>query len=520
MRSSIRVVLAMGAALVWAWVWAQPVPDTVSDSIVQVIAMDGSEIRRVGSGFAVTATGHVLTAAHLLDEDGPFVVTPLSTRAELVARVVFLDEDADLAVLAVNGLDLAPLELAMDGFEVGRRVFSAGVWPESGEPILVADSDEVVDAGMAEGAVGAHSELTVRGRPGPFELIEHNAMIPATGYGGPLLNDCGEVAAVNRAAPGVSAARLRQGHAPEDVVHAVRATIAEEWLQSEDIEISRSDIACTDALVVAQAQARESAEQLELAEGEAEEARAELDQAQQALEQATSEAEEANARVGELEAQYEAAVRTGDEQAETLRGELEAARDRQEQAQSAVDTLQEELAALQTRLDTESRANRTRLFAAVGAATVLLLVGFVLYLRRSRELAFARHEADRAQREASAALTASRQTQSNFVDCVLTGETGAKIPVTVKVPGALLGREGVVLGRSPTNATFLIDDPTLSREHARFFGDAGSLYLEDLGSTNGSRINGQRIGSGTPAPLEDGDVLELGEVKLRLVLSQ
>lgn len=54
-----------------------------------------------------------------------------------------------------------------------------------------------------------------------------------------------------------------------------------------------------------------------------------------------------------------------------------------------------------------------------------------------------------------------------------------------------------------------LSDPEISRRHARFFIREGNVYVEDLGSTNGTFLNGERIA--TPQQLRKGDVITLGE---------
>ncbi|HVU11510.1 MAG TPA: FHA domain-containing protein [Phototrophicaceae bacterium] len=54
----------------------------------------------------------------------------------------------------------------------------------------------------------------------------------------------------------------------------------------------------------------------------------------------------------------------------------------------------------------------------------------------------------------------------------------------------------------------------LSRWHALFMHDAQGLFVEDLNSTNGTRINGYRIEAGRPYHLRNGDELELGTLRL------
>jgi FHA domain-containing protein len=71
----------------------------------------------------------------------------------------------------------------------------------------------------------------------------------------------------------------------------------------------------------------------------------------------------------------------------------------------------------------------------------------------------------------------------------------------------LLGTGGAVLGRS-READVVLDDANVSRRHAAVRPSGGSWIVEDLGSTNGVKVNGRRIQG--PQSLKRGDVIELG----------
>jgi hypothetical protein len=71
----------------------------------------------------------------------------------------------------------------------------------------------------------------------------------------------------------------------------------------------------------------------------------------------------------------------------------------------------------------------------------------------------------------------------------------------------VVGPAGATLGRS-RKCDIVVDDPNVSREHAEVRPRGGSWVLVDLGSTNGSSINGRRI-DGTEV-LKPGDEIELG----------
>jgi hypothetical protein len=69
------------------------------------------------------------------------------------------------------------------------------------------------------------------------------------------------------------------------------------------------------------------------------------------------------------------------------------------------------------------------------------------------------------------------------------------------------------LGRDVNNA-IVIEDPFASAEHAVLTYRGRSWYLEDLGSTNGSYVNGSRVEG--VSPMGFGDELQIGQVRMRL----
>lgn len=73
-----------------------------------------------------------------------------------------------------------------------------------------------------------------------------------------------------------------------------------------------------------------------------------------------------------------------------------------------------------------------------------------------------------------------------------------------------------LIGRAP-EALIAIDDPSVSRHHARVSVCDGAVTLEDLGSRNGTWRNGQRLAA--VALLSDGDVIGVGPVRLRVSLT-
>lgn len=66
----------------------------------------------------------------------------------------------------------------------------------------------------------------------------------------------------------------------------------------------------------------------------------------------------------------------------------------------------------------------------------------------------------------------------------------------------------IVIGREPGNGVALVRDMMASRQHARLIYDGIGWQVEDLGSTNGIYVNGQRVSTVT---LNPGDQLQIGQ---------
>ena len=81
-----------------------------------------------------------------------------------------------------------------------------------------------------------------------------------------------------------------------------------------------------------------------------------------------------------------------------------------------------------------------------------------------------------------------------------------------------LDAEEVVIGRNPTTDITLLDEG-ISREHALILydEDVPGFVIEDLASTNGTKLNGKRVRS---SPLSEGDQIQIGQTLFRFVLDK
>src|ERR1051326_1134736 len=81
-----------------------------------------------------------------------------------------------------------------------------------------------------------------------------------------------------------------------------------------------------------------------------------------------------------------------------------------------------------------------------------------------------------------------------------------------------LGKDVVTLGRLPAN-TIVIDDSKTSGRHAEVWPDGAGYMLVDVGSTNGTLLNGQPLRPQEPLPLHAGDVITIGLTQMRVELA-
>jgi pSer/pThr/pTyr-binding forkhead associated (FHA) protein len=90
-----------------------------------------------------------------------------------------------------------------------------------------------------------------------------------------------------------------------------------------------------------------------------------------------------------------------------------------------------------------------------------------------------------------------------------------EVPLTKPIRlGRIDPREGVYPDVDLT--TDLAMEHGVSREHACIFRRGNAVEVEDLASTNGTMLNGTRLAPYLPAPLKDGDQLQLGRLLIEV----
>lgn len=152
-------------------------------------------------------------------------------------------------------------------------------------------------------------------------------------------------------------------------------------------------------------------------------------------------------------------------------------------------------------------------FAFVG-----VLYAFLLWVARSssRGLKTVNPSADWSR--ASDSLQPEPQVQLTGVHQVVTAERSAYLVARHVVgheEGASYDLVGeITIGRG--NVEVVIEDPFVSTRHARIERQANLFTIEDLKSTNGTRVNGEEVVG--VHPLHDGDLIQIGDNEFRFEL--
>ena len=90
---------------------------------------------------------------------------------------------------------------------------------------------------------------------------------------------------------------------------------------------------------------------------------------------------------------------------------------------------------------------------------------------------------------------------------------GRKFGFNLKFDQLMEKREGLVIGRA-LECDGVLSHSTVSRHHARLVLSENILQVEDLGSTNGTAVDGAIVHGGTKRPLPAGARLRIGDIEL------
>ena len=426
----------------------------VGTATAQPAALDEVEesvVRVVGD--RGTGSGSVVASERVLTNW--HVVKAQRTIAVVSAHT---DEKRARMIWSSEALDLALL--AVDGLTLPPAALGT-MAPQTRERVWALGYPGVADAISATHDVTSTEGVIGRLHTAPWdetisqaqalEIIQHSADINPGNSGGPLVNDCGVVIGVNTA--GFPSA--------QGTFVASRITEAVRELRINGIEPNTTDASCEGAAAQA------------------------------------------------------AAI------ADTARGAAAAAEAAAAAAAETADALGE---------DTEAAAVAVRrvTWLALGVGAVALL-GLLLGLRRPRrEVLRVVERASRTvrslgraerlgvgrRRAAAGVASGPARFEPTGAPVLLLAATGGKAG-DIQVRDAGLGRAagGFVIGSYDALVDGVAAHPTISRRHARVTRDDRGFYIEDLNSSNGTRVNDVALDPFKPTAIAPGDAVRFGAME-------
>jgi pSer/pThr/pTyr-binding forkhead associated (FHA) protein len=131
----------------------------------------------------------------------------------------------------------------------------------------------------------------------------------------------------------------------------------------------------------------------------------------------------------------------------------------------------------------------------------------ILYLVILRVVAVARRDLSQVAIETSAAARAQKS-----VGVLVVVDNGS----TPLIPGSRIAIEPITtIGRSPTN-TIVLDSGFVSTEHTRITYRSRSLWVEDMGSRNGTLVDGEPVTEAVA--VTPGTILQVGDVRFKFAI--
>ena len=488
-----------------------------------VVVKDGiNEAARQAPGFSISDQGHILTNSGALRSRDTYLVT-IAGGQVFTASALKTDEDTGLMLIRIaeEGHGLTTLPFARTALIATAPLYAVKFSPGETQPFA--------------SVAGSVTQLPAETDETP--LIIHNALFNVTAAGTPLLNRCWEAVGVNalqrKGFPLRRIDPIEQGSA-----RSLPASWLSAFLASADLSLTVADSEClsleqeTRLRLEQVQQEKEAALQAEREQAEAR-TRAMAEEAQRKEEELSREKEAVEQQLAQARLETEQALQAEREAAEAEREAAEAERIRFEQEaqirleqaqqdkEQAVQAEQQEAElARQVARQATDRGKQILMYSLAGGLALVLVFLLVMRARRKRLQGVEQEKQQIAEKlgQAQADLTDAserEQLRAGAPDVLVEGVTPQGERIALKIPGVSLVEDaGAVVGRSPSEAAFIINHEQVSRRHFRLLLVSGQVMIEDLGSTNGTSVNGIPLDPGAPQPLDDGSRLQTGNLAL------
>lgn len=442
-------------------------------------------------GFIADAQGHVFAP---LIEDANTLLVRLSDGTEYRADLIHVDAHTGLGLLALKiaapSGKLTAYAWAPEAIAPERRVYG------------ISKGSKARTLAFLSGSV---ARIVVSDTPTEPDVIWHNVLVGKRYSGSPLLNNCGEVGGIIVDLPS-SEDSLAVSRISEDRNERFGRAIPSEWLVKVFGRHGLKPEFSTQPCLSESAQLQKAEDKVEQSEAE--------------RQKAETERQKAEERMREAQEKAEAADKAREKTEKGSKEEIAVAVQAREEAENKAKTEEEarkeaEAAASQVREETE----KWSWIAGIGLVLLLLLIWGV-YRQSVNRANQAKTAAERKQEKTSSELAEHKAQEARILglpDVVLNGEDISGERFVLRIPRHSLA-EGAVVGRNPGQSEFIINHGEVSRRHFRLFLQEDIVMVEDMGSTNGTEVDGVRLALGDSTEIRDETKLKLGNLSLAVRL--
>lgn len=489
-------------------------------SVVNINVLKNGNL--VQKGIATVVANNTLIVNNLLIKQGDEIQV-INTGDPLTAETLAISEKDDLAILTVKALTEKPIIFAKEKLKDSRKVY------------LLTGSNQYRE-GFVHSQVDKTSDF-------PFSHIKHTALVQNNEYGAPLLNNCKELVGISH--------NKKKGLFSSKLIPSKSFGIASSYdalkafLDANSIKISIAKNTClSDRAIIDDLSKQKETKESELEKVSKEKSAKEkeleklakekdtkakaiekLEKEKKAKEQALEEAKKANAetnkKLKKIEQQKKAKEKelkkvTQEKEEELKKANEEKAKKEKKIAEIEVKRAEES--------ETREKEKEKELYLAIGGGSLFLIAlisFFVINAKRKKRLNDIEEKNEIIASELSNEVARNEEVSeklkkesATFNDLIFVGKDDEGIEHRLKIDGSVLARSenGVVIGRSAQNAKFVLNVPGISRMHLKMTLIDNEVVIEDLGSSNGTSVNGKELNKGQTITLSDSDKLSIGTV--------
>ena len=449
-----------------------------------LVHAEGEEVAQ-GMGVLV-ADELLLTATVLVDQGDQAIVEDPATGARYVASL--RTRSTSLALLSVPGL-------------TGDAASLAAQAPTPGASVHLLLMDGTLREGILHSESSSDSVTAGRSR---FTMP-----VNANETGAPLMNNCGHLLSV-------STGMLESGEGAAEISVGLGGTHLDlvAFLTQDSVTYEAESTPCLSV--------EEQLAQAKVVSTNLVEERRSLEEELRSLEDSSkAELQLSAERLAELSEQRTLLERRVSETSARLVRQDSIIAEKTD-LQTELDSIREQHDLAQTQIQDQAVQARRRLYLVGGIGAGLLLIAALLLWslwRRRRDAQDELLETDARLREAEAVV---ERKSATCPDILLSGSGPKGEEIRIKVNGSVLAQsdKGAVIGRSSSHADYVLIENSVSRSHARIGLTDNRITMEDLGSLNGTIVNGTKLTPGLAHPLSSGMMIALGDVDLKVTIFQ